>query len=80
MPTLLNQALDWAQRWRDRGPAAQRMYPGLPSGGTTNANASGSGSGGTTNTARPPSLAAAIYPGLPNAGPAAPPTQREPKP
>ena len=65
--TLLNKNLDWAQRWRDRGPVAQRLYPNQPSagsGGTTTGNA-GSGSGGTTTTAqRPPSLAAAMYPHL----------------
>jgi hypothetical protein len=67
MASLLNEALARAQRWRDRGSAAARMYPALPSGGTT--NASGSGSGGTTNTApRPGSVAAAMYPHLRHGG------------
>jgi hypothetical protein len=70
--TLLNKNLDWAQRWRDRGSVAQRLYPNNPrsggsagSGGTTTSNA-GSGSGGTTTTAPPQSLAATIYPNLPS--------------
>jgi hypothetical protein len=75
--TLLNKNLEWAQRWRDRGPVAQRLYPNNPrSGGSA-------GSGGTTTNsaggrAQPSSLAAVIYPHLPNAGAeagrAAPPT------
>jgi hypothetical protein len=72
MASLLNQALDWAQRWRDRGPVAQRLYPALPSGGTTKAP--------PTSGAQPSSLAAAVYPNLPSAGRAAPPTRTEGKP
>jgi hypothetical protein len=69
MATLLNEALARAQRWRDRAPVAQRLYPALSagSGGTTTGNA-GSGSGGTTTAPAPQSLAATIYPNLPSAG------------
>jgi hypothetical protein len=60
MASLLSRALVRDRQWRDRGPVAQRLYPGLPkAGGSTKAS--------TTNATapQPKSIAAAIYPHLP---------------
>jgi hypothetical protein len=58
-PSLLATALVRAEGWRDRGSVAQRLYPRNPSAEVA--------VGPKPSAPRPPSIAAAIYPHLPQA-------------